>query len=320
MANSQSEARHARWATLKAWRMELLFAVPIVTLAFYLFYTWFAVRNRYLIFLYFHDMGPGFDTTPFGWVTAGRYWMSGLVAGGAVLVPYIAANLALGRLRAYRAPVWWRLWLLCAIPLLVVIPAIVMTANDPVLPPANAAQVTGAALLGLALAVMLGRFAAERPLGLALLLIDGLALACLLTSLIRIESLSRWLAQGSAGFIYGLLFVAAAGVVLLAVTTALYGLWRRIRVPHAAALFVAGLDVAYLLLPLCHYLFWCSDDGTWTDPGYFHYISDAGNYFARSPALQTAVWVAVALVAWGVSRLRRWVRRRQMLAHRGDAS
>jgi hypothetical protein len=65
---------------LKAWLLELCFAVPIVAFVIYVFYTWFAVRNRHLILLYSPDIGPGFDTTPFGWVTASRYWMSGLVA------------------------------------------------------------------------------------------------------------------------------------------------------------------------------------------------------------------------------------------------
>jgi hypothetical protein len=81
----------------KAWQAELFFAVPIVAFVIYLFYTWFAVLDRYFIFLYFHVMGPRFDTTPFGWVTASRYWMSGLVASGAVMVPYIAINFVLGR-------------------------------------------------------------------------------------------------------------------------------------------------------------------------------------------------------------------------------
>ena len=49
-----------------AWKMELLFAVPIVGLVLWLFCTWFGVLDRYQIFLYFHDMGPGFDTSPFG--------------------------------------------------------------------------------------------------------------------------------------------------------------------------------------------------------------------------------------------------------------
>ena len=89
----------------KTWQTELLFAVPIVAFVIYLFHTWFAVLDRYFIFLYFHNMGPEFDTTPFGRVTAGRYRMSGLVASGAVMVSYITVNFMLGRvIKKFRAP------------------------------------------------------------------------------------------------------------------------------------------------------------------------------------------------------------------------
>ena len=302
----------ANRAGFKAWQVELLFAVPIVAFVIHLFYTWFAVLDRYLIFLYFHDMGPGFDTTPFGWVTASRYWMSGLVASGAVMVPYIAINFVLGRVvRTFRAPEWWRLWILCAIPLLIAIPAIVMTVNDPVLPLTNAAQVTAVTLIGLALAVMLGQVAAESPVAYILLMINGFALACLLSSLIRFESFPSWLARGSTGVIYRHLAVVTVGIVLLIITTAFYYWWQRTEIPNAVAWFVAGLDITYLLLPLYHHLCWCKDYGSWTDPDYFAYIPDADNYFAHSALLQIGVWIAVALIALGLARSRLWLSKRR---------
>jgi hypothetical protein len=296
----------------RVWRVELLFAAPIVAFVIYLFYTWFAVRDRYLIFLYSHDMGPGFDTTPFGWVTVSRYWMSGLVASGAVMVPYIALNLVLGRVvKTFRAPKWWRLWILCAVPLLIVVPAIVMTVNDPVLPLVNAAQVTVVALIGLALAMALGRIAAKRPAAYILLMVDGFALACLLSSLASLEDYPRWLGRGSTGVIYRHLAVFAVGIVLLIIMTALYYWWRRTGIPSAAACFIAGLNIHYLFLPLYHHLCWCKDDGSWTDPDYFAYIPDADNYFARSALFQIGVWMAVALIAFGLTRLRPWLSRRR---------
>lgn len=305
MAGLRLRADSTNSAGLKAWQVELAFAVPIVAFVIFLFYTWFAVLDRYFIFLCFHNMGPGFDTTPFGWVTASRYWMSGLVAGGAVMVPYMAINLVLGRaVKRFRAPEWWRLWILCTVPLLVAIPAIVMTVNDPVLPLANAAQVTAVTLAGLALAVMLGQVAAERPVAYGLLLIDGFALACLLSSLASFESYPRWLARASTGVIYRHLAVVTAGIVLLAIMTAFYHWWRRAEIPNAVAWFIAGLNITYLFLPLYHHLFWCKDYGSWTDPDYFAYISDADNYFARSALLQIGVWLAVALIALGFTRLR----------------
>lgn len=291
-------------AGFKARQIELFFVIPIVAFVIYLFYTWFAVLDRYFIFLYFHDMGSGFDTTPFGWVTAGRYWMSGLVAGGAVMVPYIAINLVLGRvIKAFRAPEWWHLWILYAGPLIIAIPAIVMTVNDPVLPLANAAQVTAVTLIGLALAVMLGQIAAKRPGAYILLMIDGFALTCLLSALTSLEDYPRWLARGSTGVVYRHLAVLIVGIVLLLVLTAFYW-WRRAEIPETALCFIAAFNIHYLFLPLYHHLCWCKDEGSWTDPDYFAYIPSADNYFARSVLLQIGVWIAVALIAQGLTRLR----------------
>jgi hypothetical protein len=302
----------ARWRSRAGWRLELLLAAPIVAFVLYLFYVWFAIRDRYQIFLYFHNMGPGFDTTPFGRITASRYWMAGLVASGAVMVLYLAAAFVAGRVsKGFRAPAWWRLWLLCTLPLAIGIPAIVMTANDPVLPLAHAARVTCAALIGLALAVSLGSVAAGRPLTFLVLLVDGFALACLLIGLIQIENYSRWLARGGAGYIYLHLALLAAGIVLLLGMTAVYALWRRPAVPAVRTVTIAGFAVTYLLLPLYHHLFWSTDEGSWCDPGYFTYISDADKYFARSLVLQLAVWVATVLIALAITRLRvRWRARR----------
>jgi hypothetical protein len=99
MINLRAKTDAADRPRFRTWRVELLFALPIVAWVTYLFYTWFAVRDRYFIFLYFHDMGAGFDTTPFGRVTASRYWMSGLVAAGAVWVAVALVAVGVTRLR-----------------------------------------------------------------------------------------------------------------------------------------------------------------------------------------------------------------------------
>jgi hypothetical protein len=289
----------------------LPFALPIAAGVAGLFYTWYAVRDRYFIFLYYHDMGPGFDCSPFGWVTRGRYRMSALVASGAAMVAYAAVNLVLGRLaRRYQAPAWQRVWALCAVPLAVAVPAIVMTVNDPVLPPGLAAQVTGVLWVGLALAFYLGRTAAERPLAYLLTCLDGGGLAILLVFLTVLERYPGWLARGRTAFVYLYLVVAGAGLALLAAMTGLYRVWKRAERPDAIALFVAGLNVAYLFVPLVHHLFFSTDEGSWLDPDYFTYIPSADNYFARSAWVQIGVWLVVAGVALGISRLRARLARR----------
>jgi uncharacterized membrane protein len=167
--------------------------------------------------------------------------------------------------------------------------------------------------------VLPGGIAARRPVGWLLLAVDGLGMAFLLMGLRTGESLRRVTAARGAGMLVYAGLILAFGLVALAVMTVVYRLWRRLRIPDALSLFVAGLSVHYLFLPLLHHLFFSTDEGSWTDPGYFTYISDADNYFARSALFQVGLWIAAGLVALGVTRLRRWWRSRGEKA-RADAN
>jgi hypothetical protein len=61
-------------------------------------------------------------------------------------------------------------------------------------------------------------------------------------------------------------------------------------------LLLAGLSLAYLVLPLVHYLT--------ASPG-LHYITAATNFFTESWAVQLAIGVLATLLAYGVTTLRR---------------
>ncbi len=293
---TQSLVEPSRQARRRSWLAAALYALPIAALVLSAFYYWFAIADRYIVFLYNHDMGPLYpDTSPFSRVTNSRHWMAGLVASGAVLVLYTGLNWLLGRLsRRYRPPAWPRVWAASAVPLLVGIPAITMTANQPTLPAWNAAQVTLATLLGLALALPPGEMAARHPGTLALLALDGLGLASLLLSLCALDLVPRWLAHGSTVYVVMMVVSAGLGIVWLLAMTG-FRAWRRTPVPSTLTLFVAGLAVAYLFMPLVHHLL-----GT---DGYF-YISDSDNFFSRSAPVQLLTWGVSAAVALGVTRLR----------------
>jgi hypothetical protein len=284
------------------WKRALTFAVPIYLLLVGLFAYWFAVADRYFVFLYYHDMGlvvP--DTSPFSPVTSSRYWMAGLVASGAVLVLYVLANGILGRLVAsYRPPALWRVWLLSAGLLLVGIPAITMTANQPTLPLPNAIQATLATLVGLSLALLPGEMAADRLGGLFWLVLDGLGLAAVLTALVGVQNLPRWLASGSIWWVLMLVGTFLAGVIWLLMVTALRAWFAaqggvRLVWPRAITVLLAAAAVTYLLMPLVHHLL-----GT---NGYF-YITNSNNFFADSIALQLAVWLVTAGLVWAITRIR----------------
>lgn len=286
----------------------LLVLVPVLGLMVY----WFAIADRYRVFLYFHDMGPRVpDTAPFSQVTASRYWMAGLVAAGAVLALNTGINWLLGRLaKNYRPPDWRQVWVICAVPLLVAIPLLVMTVNTPTLPPLNAAQVTLATLAGLALALLPGRMAVERPLALALLAADGLGLMLLLTLAPALENLPYWLAHRRMMWVWLMGGMFTAGAAWLLVMSAVYVLWRK-PAPGAGQLFAAGLTVAYLVMPLAHHVLF--SDG-------YYYITNSDNFIPDSWPLRIGALAALYGIAWGLARLREALIRRRMAAQARPAS
>ena len=281
-------------------KLTLLNGLLIILTVLSLYYYWFAVADRYIIFLYYHDMGPLFpDTSPFSSVTSSRYWMAGLVAGGAVMFLSIIANWLFGRLTtAFQPPAWLWVWALCAGPLLAGILLITMTVNQPRLPLLNAAQTASAALIGVVLALLPGKLAAKNSSDLIWLGLDGAALMFLLLLIPpAIEDVGRWWISGNLGRVA----IVAVGIVIgfagLLITSGLH-IWLRTSLPSALALFVAGLCFAYLLMPLIHHLY------VGTIEGHF-YISNASNFFARSPWSQFITWLVVGAISVGITQLRR---------------
>jgi hypothetical protein len=293
-----------------------------------LFYRWFAVADRYAIFLYEH-----LGATPFDRVTRGRYWMAGLVAAGMVMVGYAVVNWVIGRAtrlsrskvvsrgfsnsrasagsgdraraglgpvglrdRAYVVPGWWQVWIVSVLALMVGIPLITMRVNEPTLPLRDAVACVAAALAGLAFALMPGAAAAERPADLLWTALHG---AGLMPSLLLVRALelpgqgliSPTMAWGAA--VGGTL----AGAGWLAVVTAV-GTRRGRTLPTVRAIFAAGISVSYLLMPVVHHLLA-------TPPGY-RYISTSSNFFADHVGLQALALLTAALLAAGGPRLRGW--------------
>src|SRR3970282_98067 len=124
---------------------------------------------------------------PFDALTRSRYWMAGLVAAGLVL-PLYAALTGIGlRLRRSAPPAWPRVWVLCAPPLAVGLPAITLTANTPTLPLPLALRAARTTLAGVAWAWWRARRVAERPGASLWLLADGAGLVPPLLALRALE-------------------------------------------------------------------------------------------------------------------------------------
>jgi hypothetical protein len=181
-----------------------------------------------------------------------------------------------------------------------------MGVNQPTLPLVHASRTTLAALAGLALALLPGRWAAQRPLALGLLALDGLGWMLILSGSSGFDDLRRWLASGGMQWVRMMFLVLLAGLLMLLFTSVLWVLSRK-RIPGAVATLLAGLAVAYLFMPLVHHVLFT--DG-------YHYVTDSDNFLARNGPLQLAIYAATAALALGLTRLRRSLAKRFAAAHR----
>lgn len=278
-------------------RRYVLHALPVTLGVMGLMLYWFAYANRAVVFLYDHDMGPIFpDTSAFSAVTRSRYWMTGLVASGIVLLVYTPIVGMLGRWRRnYRPPAWQHVWLGCAVPLAIGIPLITMTANMPVLPAVDALRTTAFTLVGLAFALAAGELAATAPGRFLWLAIAGLGVAALAFSFTLIKQSFALAQRGNS---YGILLLVAGAVLGVMILAAATFVQRRQRLTPETltALLAAGVCWAYLFFPAVHHLFFT--DG-WL------YITAMDNFFPRSWPVFGMGWVVTGLIAGLVTRPRR---------------
>lgn len=289
------EPRH--WSSPGDWRLASAFAVSISLFVLGLFYYWFSVADRYTIFLYGH-----LGATPFDEITSSRYWMSGLVTSGMVSIAYMFLNWLLGRIAilcrlGYCPPVWWHVWLICAPLVAVGVPIITMNVNRPTLPLSTATICAVVTLAGLAVALIPGALAAQRPSDLWWLMFDGIGLMPSLLTLHVIELPDRGSVTSGTAYLmaFGSIFV---GVLWLGIMTGLRAWWHT-PWPRARMIFLAGLSLSYLVMPLAHYLLFT--------PASYRYISASSNFFPHSIWIQLMVFFVAVNLALGVTRLRRQV-------------
>jgi hypothetical protein len=176
-----------------------------------------------------------------------------------------------------------------------------MTVNDPRLPLLNAGQTTLATLIGLGLALLPSRMAGEHPGDLIWLAAEGCGFMLILVAVAALGNLPQWLARGRTRWVWMAATAAAAAVAGLVLVTGLR-LWRHTPVPTATTRFLAGLCVAYLLMPLVHHLF--ATDG-------YYYISNSSNFLARSVPFQFLAWLSAAATAIGATRLHQYLTARR---------
>ncbi|MGM0620013.1 MAG: hypothetical protein ACQETJ_03125 [Bacteroidota bacterium] len=269
-----------------------VYALPACLIMLSLFYYWFAVADRNEVFLYYHNMGPRVpDTSPFSFVTASRYWMSGLVASGFVLLIYFPINFILFRAKKDYAPPTLKNILLFSLPVLTAGTLIItMTMNQPVLPFLHALKVLLATLLGFVVVLKTVELAGENLLKLILLGADGFALGLIMITTSSLISNINFL---SSAQLYIFLILCALCFGILAYTSIFY-VWKKFET-SSLKIFLAAITIAYPFGAVFHYL--AGTDG-------HYYISNSDNFIMRNMWIQLLIWLSGFMIVSGIVKLR----------------
>jgi hypothetical protein len=239
------------------------------------------------------------STATFSFVTSSRYWMSGFVATGAIMVLYIITNMLFTMtMRKYKPPSWFRLWFYTSGVLVIIIPTLTMTTHtQPPLTAFLAVDLVIVTLFGLALALQAGSLAGQDPIELLLVTFDGVSISFILISLSGIEHIGEWISRGSHQFIILMTLMICAGFTGITVMTVMRYILRR-TTSKSYTLFISGLCVAYPGLSILHHVFFT--DG-------YYYITDSDNFFARNLLLQGSIWLFSWFVCISTTKLRHFI-------------
>jgi hypothetical protein len=274
------------------YRKTVPWAGLVISVMLGLFYYWFAIANRYVVFLYEH-LGAG----PLQEPNYSRHWMAGLVASGALLCVYALVgwcyrSVVIAFHKTDHLPFWQHVWLLSAPPVAIGIWAITTRCNFPTLPWPLSARCIIATWIGMALALWLADLIVQQTSEALWVILHGAGMVPILLLLRAVELPFYGLASpapacllGTAGLVAGVLWMAGMARWRL--------VWRR---PPLSpfSIFCAGLGLSYVVLPFAHYLFL-------TPPG-IRYISTAGNFFAMSPVVQWMCWGIGALAVFAINK------------------
>lgn len=263
--------------------------ISVVILALY--YLWFIFFDRRFIFLYGHR-----HSTPFDFGTASRYWMTGLVASGVVFIAYTVVNLIIKKTCCnYQLPDWKAIWKYTCLILVLPLFIILVFVCKPPIPVLLSLWILAILFAGLRLALYTSSFIVNNFRQSIWAFFDGLALMPIL------QLLPLSVDYGLRKSLPTVLVIAPIAIVLMGlfwfwVMTLLY---KRFKHSYTSQIniFLSGLVSSYLFLPLLHYLN--------SRPGNIRYISDSGNFFAKTMWLQVATFLIVAGIIWLVSKWRK---------------
>ncbi|MCF8302797.1 MAG: hypothetical protein K9I94_05920 [Bacteroidales bacterium] len=260
-------------------RKEVMTISIVVTLvSFGVYYYLFACADRRIVFLYDH-----LGSLPFDKLTTGRYWMAGFVLSGFLSIGFFIW-LFIRRLLVRSGIISLKTIAKYAFfPAVVGTTIISMTLGEPTMPFWIAISSSLSLIIGLFLGFDLaGNLITHTRSGLINLII-ALGLVPILLLFRSLELPGRGIMSLQTALSY-VIFAIVGGFVWL---LALLRVFRNHR-PGNAALIKSALAIAYVGLPVLHFLLA-------TPPG-IPYITSSENFFAEGIMLRIINWLVLVLV------------------------
>lgn len=250
----------------------------LILLFVWIVYTWlFMYADRKIVFLYDH-----LGSTPFDSITSGRYWMAGLLLSGFISVFYYTVRLAAG---SDIEVSWQGVMKKITIPLFVGIIFIMMTMGSPKMPLLIAISSATATTIGLCIGLSVAD-------DLMTHLLKTIAATAIGSGFVPFLILFRVLELPSNGIVT---LNLAIWIVVLSVLAGFIWLWIatyffRIYAPSRFQILKGILFLAYLVLPVIHYLF--------ATPKGIPYITSSSNFFANNILLRFINWILLVVFVY----------------------
>jgi hypothetical protein len=286
------KARHIK-ISLNEFAQGIIISAAVIAVYHY----WFAIADRNYLFLYEH-----FGWGPFHHITSGRYWMTGLILSSFITLFYIIYNFTIipknlipGK--NYQLPLWIHVWLVSQPALIAGIPLIVMNFNTPVIPAGITIICVLVMSVGLALGLYMSDIFLHDVKKFFVLCIDGILLVPPLTLILALELP----AKGVLNMTDAIAIVIALGSVIISfiglLITAYIFKRNKITPGKSYEILFAGLFIAYLLMPMAHFLFATSQGRP--------YITSSDNFFPDNNLLKIFTWLTAAVITSAIVKFRK---------------
>ncbi len=254
-------------------KKSIISALSITVFLLLLYYFWYMIADREILFLYWH---LGYE--PFSEQTIGRYFMSGLVASGFLFWGYtIIQCMVKKRYAKYKLPQWSTVWeytiYISAIPLFIILNIL----GNPPIPLMISIGVLGFLYIGVGIVL----WSSDTILKNVKKSMRTITQSITIVPLFILPLYLTYHLKKNPGNIFNItlptvLFFIGSLLFSLAIQYILKRLKKQTGTPNE--IFFFALLLFYIFLPLVHYIF--------MGPTLFSYITDSSNFFSNNVFIQ----------------------------------